>query len=117
MQEGDVALTPLPQADGVTRQRPAILLRQMPRFGDYLVCGVSTRLHQYVEGFDELLLSSHEDFAETGLLADSVIRLGFLAVVPQPQLAGSIGRISPQRHRQLLEALSAYLLRSRPASG
>ena len=41
MTEGDVVLTPLPQADGRTKPRPAILLRKMPPFGDWLVCGVS----------------------------------------------------------------------------
>ncbi len=32
MREGDVALTPLPQADGVTKHRPVVALRQMPPF-------------------------------------------------------------------------------------
>ena len=41
MNEGDVVLTPLPQANGLVKLRPAILLRQMPSFGDWLVCGVS----------------------------------------------------------------------------
>ena len=44
MTGGDVALTPLPQADGRTKPRPAILLRQMPPFGDWLICSVSTQL-------------------------------------------------------------------------
>lgn len=55
MSEGDVSLTPLPQADGRTKPRPVILLRQMPSFGDWLVCGVSTQLHQAVPDFDETI--------------------------------------------------------------
>jgi len=46
MKEGDVVLTPLPQADGAMKNRPAIVLRVMPPFGDRLVCGVSSQLHQ-----------------------------------------------------------------------
>jgi mRNA-degrading endonuclease toxin of MazEF toxin-antitoxin module len=53
MKEGDVVLTPLPQADGQIKNRPAIILRGMPPYGDFLVCGVSTQLHQEVAGFDD----------------------------------------------------------------
>lgn len=111
-----MVLTPVPQADGVQKQRPAILLRQMPGYGDYLLCGVSTRLHQHIEEFDELITSSHDDFTTSGLLEDSVIRLGFLAVIPRARLAGSIGMISEERHRRLLANLSAYLTASSPDS-
>ena len=45
MQEGDVVLTPVPQADGTVKNRPAIVLREMPVYRDVLVCGVSTQLH------------------------------------------------------------------------
>ncbi|QVL51097.1 MAG: hypothetical protein KFB96_12280 [Thiocapsa sp.] len=50
MNEGDVALTPLPQADGRVKNRPTIALRRMPGFGDWLVCGVSTQLHHRDRG-------------------------------------------------------------------
>lgn len=36
---------PFRQADGRTRNRPAIVLRIMPPFGDLLVCGISRQLH------------------------------------------------------------------------
>jgi len=55
MKEGDVILTPIPQADGTVKNRPAIFLRELPPYKDLLVCGVSTQLHQRVEGFDDLL--------------------------------------------------------------
>ncbi|WP_199484281.1 hypothetical protein [Thiocapsa marina] len=45
MNEGDVALTPLPQADGRVKNRPTIALRRMPGFGDWLVpCRVRAQL-------------------------------------------------------------------------
>ena len=62
MNEGDTALTPIPQADGLSKPRPVILLLPMPPFGDWLVCGLSTQLHQEVVGFDETIEPSHSDF-------------------------------------------------------
>jgi len=83
MREGEVILTPLPQADGVVKNRPALFLREMPPFGDVLVCGISTQLHQQTPDFDELITRSDSDFVISGLVADSAIRLGYLAVLPR----------------------------------
>lgn len=100
MTEGDVALTPLPQADGQAKLRPAVLLRKVPPFGDWLVCGVSTQLHHEAVGFDDLVEPSHPDFAGSGLKAPSLIRLGFLAALPSTALLGDIGGISCERHER-----------------
>ncbi len=111
MMEGDVVLTPVPQADGTIKNRPAVFLREMPPFKDLLVCGISTQLRQAVKGFDEVISSGDADFASSGLVRESVIRLGFLAVVPQSRVAGNIGSISPERHKRLLKKLRAYLVK------
>jgi mRNA interferase MazF len=110
MKEGDVILTPLPQADGKLKNRPVIYLREMPPFRDALVCGVSTRTHQLSPELDELITSKDTDFSGSGLVSDSLIRLGFLAVLPRRKILGSIGSISPERHKRLLHRLSEYLL-------
>ena len=93
MQEGDVVLTPVPQADGTVKHWPAIVLREMPVYRDGLVCGVSTQLQQYVPGFDDLISPADADFAASGLVAPSLIKLGFLAVVPRRNILGTIGAI------------------------
>ncbi len=62
MKEGDVVLSPFPQADGKVKNRPAIVLRVMPPFGDLLVCGVSRQVRHHVEGFDEIIAASDSDF-------------------------------------------------------
>lgn len=111
MTEGDTVLMPLPQADGTIKNRPAVLLREMPPFTDLLVCGISTQLRQEVKGFDELVSPNDTDFSSSGLVRESLIRLGFLAVVPQSKVAGKIGSISTERHKRLLENLSAYLIK------
>jgi mRNA interferase MazF len=86
MKEGDVILVPLPQADGQRKPQPAILLRILPPFGDFLVCGVSSQLRQQVRGLDELILRTDMDFA------------------------GSVGEISPERHHRVLKQLAEFLV-------
>jgi mRNA interferase MazF len=70
---------------------------------------VSTQLHQQVAGFDELIDRSNPDFAGSGLKASSIIRLGYLAVLPVSNLLGVIGSISQERQRRLLDRLSKHL--------
>src|SRR5271163_564529 len=101
MKEGDIVLALLPQNDGQGKHRPAVVLRRMPGFGDLLVCGVSTQLRQQVSGFDETIEPSHPDFKTSGLKAPSLIRLGFLAVLPVNSFLGTIGSISSERHQRL----------------
>ena len=110
MKQGDIILTPVPQADGRLKNRPALLLREMPSFGDLLVCGISTQLRHYIKDFDEIISSSDKDFKQSGLLSNSLIRLGFLAVIPRRAIIGSIGSISTERHKRLLKLLSDYLM-------
>lgn len=110
MKEGSIILVALPQADGQTKPRPAVLLRKFPPFGDFLVCGVSTQLHLEVVGFDEMLGGESADFSRSGQRQDSLIRLGFLAVFAPDQIIGTIGVRSPSRHRRLLQRLTAPLV-------
>ena len=121
MKERDVVLAPLPQATGQVKNRPAIVLRAMPPYGDFLVCGVSTQLRQEMAGFDDPIGPGDPDFLESGLKAPSLIRLGFLAVLPASELLGAIGSISEDRHERLLDRLSNHLrsarIKKEPAPG
>ena len=110
MKESDVILAPLSQADEELKYRPAIILREMPRpYRDILVCGVSTRLNQYIHGFDDIISVTDSDFALSGLRAESLIRLNFLGVIPRRLVRGTIGSISEERHERLLRRLIDYL--------
>ena len=71
MQEGDIAIASIRQSDGVYKPRPVLLLRQLPGYGDFLVCGISSQLRQIVSGFDEVL----QPDADNRLRLPSVIRL------------------------------------------
>ena len=100
----------MPQANGVVKDRPAVILREMPPFRDMLVCGVSTQLRHAVKDFDEVISTQDADFVGSGLNAESLIRLGFLVVIPRREIVGSIGSISSERHNRLLQRLSDYLI-------
>lgn len=103
-------LVALPQANGQAKPRPAGVLREMPPFQDLLLCGISSQLHQVTAGFDEILQPFEADFSASGLRVASVIRLGFLSVLPKTRILGTLGTLAPERHRRLLDRLAAYLL-------
>jgi mRNA interferase MazF len=84
----------------------------MPKYGDLLICGISTQLRQYLPNFDEIIKVEDSDFAASGLVRESLIRLSFLAVIQQVEVIGSIGSISNDRHGRLLSNLSGYLIGS-----
>lgn len=70
IKEGDVIITPIPQADGKIKNRPAVVLRELPLYRDVLVCGVSTQIHQYVRDFDEIISHTDPDFATSGVITE-----------------------------------------------
>jgi mRNA interferase MazF len=109
MTGGDLIITSLPQTDGVVKNRPALVLCPMRPFGDLLVCGISTQLHQAVSGFDEIIALDSPDFPTASLSAPSLIRLGFLSTVPLTAIKGRIGKIDTRRHRRLIDRLALHL--------
>jgi mRNA interferase MazF len=111
MREGDIILTNLPQTDGNIKLRPVLLLKQLPGYNDFLVCGISTQLHQLNQNFDELIDEKNNNFIQTGLRQSSIIRLSFLAILPKNKISGSIGKIDPVLHKNLLKRLANYLLK------
>jgi mRNA interferase MazF len=111
MKEGSIILTALPQSDGKIKLRPALILRIMPLFEDYLICGISTQISKQIEGFDEVIKEAELDFPESGLLKDSLIRLSFLAILPKKTIVGAIGNLSAKRYNRLIKNLSDYLLK------
>ncbi len=109
MKSGDIVLALLPQADGQAKLRPTLVLCLLPPFDDVFVCGISSQIRQRVPHFDELIDSGDTDFARSGLSTPSVVRLGFLATVPQSTIKGRIGILAPARVALLLQRLSDRL--------
>jgi len=108
--EGDIALVELPQAVGAVKLRPALVLKRLPTYDDFLVCGISTQQHQHIENFDEMVDESAPMFPFTGLHKTSVIRLSSLAVFSKDKILNSIGKIPPALHQSLLKRLAEFIL-------
>jgi mRNA interferase MazF len=72
---------------------------------------ISSQMHQYVEGFDEIVQPGDPDFANSGLKVPSLIRVGRLAVVEEGTLLGAIGEISEERLRRIKARLADWLMR------
>ena len=91
--------------------RPAVCLRKLPTYNEFLVCGLSTRVNRFNEVLDEKVNPNEEKGLQRLKASQSMIRLGFLGRVRIEEIAGRIGAISVPRHRRLLKKLSEYLVR------
>ena len=109
MKPGDIVLISLPQSDKKIKKRPVLLLKKMPGFGDWLVCGISTQLHQYIPNFDVIIDRNHPDFKPSGLLAPSVVRLTFIAIIPASDIPGSIGSLGTDALTKIVNNLIDFL--------
>jgi len=90
--------------------RPALLLEKLPGpYDDWLMCMISSQMHQYIEGFDEKVTETEPDFVSSGLKTSSVIRIGRLAVVDSSILLGAIGEIGDERLKRIKANLSTWL--------
>ena len=110
-QAGQIVLTPFPFTDlSGSKLRPVLMLRQASvRFDDWLVCMVSSRLHQAESGFDEWISPSDADFATTGLKVPSILRLSRLAVLDGSLWVGSRGSIIDERLEAVRSRLAEWI--------
>jgi mRNA interferase MazF len=108
---GQVALVPFPRVDLTPgKPRPVLLLARVPGpYEDWLVCMFSTKLHQAVQGFDEVINTNASDFEQSGLKVPSVIRVARLAVVSEEMLVGCIGEISDERLHRIQKRLADWI--------
>lgn len=106
MREGDIAIAAIRQSDGAYKPRPVLLLRQLPGYGDYLVCGISSQVRQVIPGFDEVLQPNFDNHLKVA----SVIRLSNLVALPMQDIDRSIGYIPDALHSELLRRLGNYLV-------
>ena|SRR2546428_9480897 len=109
MEEGEIILTVFPQ-DAQRKLRPALVLREFLKYGDVLICGITSRLNQYIPEFDILLDERHSDFLKSGLKAAAVCRLNMLTMLSKKMITGTLGSVSSSTHYVLLKNLSDYLI-------
>ena len=99
IQEGQIVLFSFPQTDqSAGKLRPALVLRSLPGLhDDWLICMISTQLHQQVPEVDEVIRDTDPDSPQTGLKATSLIRVTRIAVVSADLLHGTIGKLIDRR--------------------
>ena len=94
--------------DRVGTPKYAICLRKLPRsYQEFLVCGITSQNY-----FNQILderVDPKTDADFSFLRKKSVIRLGFLSWVPIKRIKNVVGKISPERHKRLLEKLAIYI--------
>lgn len=112
IKEGQIVLFKFPQTDQtIGKFRPALILRKLPgKFDDWLICMISSQLHQFESELDEIITADANDFTDSGLKLPSVIRASRLAVVNQKILLGQLGYISDERLRRLKHNLSQWII-------
>ena len=110
-QAGHVVLFRFPRTDATRgKLRPALLLTEVPGpYDDWLICMISSQLHQCIDGFDEVIDTDDDDFDASGLKTSSVIRIGRLAVTENDTLEGSIGNINSERLQRIRTNLAGWL--------
>lgn len=110
-ESGQIVLFRFPRSDlAEGKLRPALLITEAPGpYDDWLICMISSQLHQQVEGFDELIEEGDDDFQQSGLKKTSVVRISRLAVVEGQILEGRIGRIRPDRLQRIRSQLAEWV--------
>lgn len=111
IQEGQVVLFRFPQTDQTAgKLRPALVLRRCPGLhDDWLLCMISSQPHHELVGIDEVVHTTHGDFAQTGLKLTSVVRVTRLAVVAGGLLHGAIGTLADSRLKRIRQCLARWL--------
>ena len=116
---GYISLVRFPRANLQSgKYRPVLLLSRMPGpFDDWLICGITSQLRHKVEGWDEVINRTDDDFKPSGLKVPSLIRIGKLATVEEEVLESMLGVISSERLMRILKRLMNHLERVRRGDG
>jgi mRNA interferase MazF len=108
---GQIELVRFPHVDlSPGKPRPVLLLASVPGpYDDWLVCMISSKLHQEVQGFDDVIAADDADFAPSGLKGASVFRIARLAVVTDELMLGGIGEISEARLARIRTSVANWI--------
>ena len=111
MKSGDIVLVRFPQADLTTgKLRPALVVAIAPsRHSDLLLALISSRIHQAIPNFDDIIDISDADYLVTGLKVTSVIRLSRLATVEPSIISARLGNISQERLKRIKTKLINWM--------
>lgn len=109
---GQLVLFRFPQTDLATGKiRPALIITRLPSdYSDWLVCMISSRTEQTISGIDDVISPSDDDFADSGLRTESIVRVTRLAVVSDDIFLGLIGSISAAHLARLRSRLADWIV-------
>ncbi|GBD98144.1 pemK-like protein [bacterium BMS3Abin07] len=112
IEEGQIVLLRFPQTNMEEgKLRPALVIRKVPgEYDDWLICMISSRLHQKHIELDEIIGPEDKDFRDSGLKTTSVIRTSRLAVIEREILLGKLGNISSLRLQRIKENITKWIL-------
>jgi len=110
-QAGAIVLFRFPQISlEAGKPRPALLLAKLHgKYDDWLVCMISSQVRHYIPDADEFMRTGDEDFTQSGLHGESIVRVERLAVVEEASLLGEIGSISPERLTRIKRRLADWI--------
>lgn len=108
---GQIALMPFPYTNlAQSKKRPVLLLRTLSgTWDDWLVCMVSSQVHQADHKLDWIVTPEDEEFVATGLKVASVFRLSRLAVLDGALMLGKLGVIPDQRLSDMRHRLGSWI--------
>ena len=111
MSPGDIVLIRFPQADlQAGKLRPVLVVAVAPgRHPDLLVAMITSRAHQSVADFDEVIDVSDFDFDDSGLKATSYVHLARLMSIVPTVVNARLGSITPERLRRIRDRLAEWL--------
>lgn len=111
MKPGDIVLIRFPQANlQAGKLRPALIISTVPgRHSDLLLAMISSRIHQAIPNFDEMIETTEADYTTTGLKARSVIRVARLVTVEASVINARLGAVSDSRLQRVKSRLVKWL--------
>ncbi len=111
---GQIVVIKFPQTDYQgSKLRPALLIAPLPgKYGDWLVCMISTQIDQAIINFDEIVYEDSIDFILSGLKKASVIRISRLSIVTEDILFGTTGEIANERLHCIKQKLAEWIARN-----
>jgi len=117
MKVGDIALVPFPTVEAtIGKLRPVLLVSAVPGgYDDFVVCMISSRVHQAIPNVDVLVKATDKGFADAGLKVASVIRVGRLATLSSTVFQARLGAVPEATLKRVL-ARARALFRHDPIS-
>ena len=109
MKPGEVVRVSLPESDGKVRSRPALLIKKIPPYNDWLLCAISSGKHLEQKGLDIMIDVKHSDFISSNLKFPGLIRTGFLFTIPESSIEGKMGTLSESTMVTVINNLVFFL--------